>query len=108
MGMLNNNQATLIFKENRHGKQEHYKLAFKRTKYGWLNVGFLAKELGSRISGARVDRISQPYKDILICSLRIRAKILGCIAAGLACTRIHETQQSFKAKGSAYVSNAYA
>ena len=53
-------------------KARHYKLAKGRNMDG-LMLGFLAKELGSRISGARVDRISQPYKDMFF-SLEIRAK----------------------------------
>ena len=62
-----------------------------------LMLGFLAKELGSRISGARVDRISQPYKDMLILQLRNKGEnIRLLIAAAPACTRIHETQQSFQ------------
>ncbi len=62
-----------------------------------LMLGFLAKELGSRISGARVDRISQPYKDMLVLQLRNKGEnIRLLIAAAPACTRIHETQQSFQ------------
>ena len=62
-----------------------------------LMLGFLAKELGSRISGARVDRISQPYKDMLVLQLRNKGEnIRLLIAAAPACTRIHETRQSFQ------------
>ncbi len=62
-----------------------------------LTLGFLVKELKKSIVGARIDKINQPFDDMLILSLRQRGK--NCrllIAAAPSCTRIHLTDNSFE------------
>ncbi len=62
-----------------------------------LSLGFLAKELKNSILGARIDKIHQPFDDMLIFSLREKGR--NCrllIAAAPSCTRIHLTEAEFE------------
>ncbi|MDO5022108.1 MAG: NFACT RNA binding domain-containing protein [Eubacteriales bacterium] len=62
-----------------------------------LTLGFLVEELSKSILGARVDKIYQPFDDMLILHLRQTGKNLRLlIAAAPSCTRIHLTDRSFE------------
>lgn len=42
-----------------------------------ITLGFLARELESRLMGARVDRISQPDHDLVMLTLRAQGRHSG-------------------------------
>lgn len=57
----------------------------------------LTQELESRITGAKIDKVQQPERDLLLLSLRTRdgnAKLL--INGGVGSARVHLTQGSFE------------
>ena len=60
-----------------------------------LTLGFVARELHNTLAGGRIDRISQPDKDLVLLMIRTPGenhRLL--VAAGPHNTRIHLTQGS--------------
>lgn len=62
-----------------------------------LTLGFLARELNEALAGGRVDRITQPFSDMLVMSVRVPGKNLRLmISAGPAYTRLHLTDKQYE------------
>lgn len=62
-----------------------------------LTLGFIARELNETLSGGRIDKIMQPFKDMLLLNIRASGKNHRLlIAAGPTYTRIHLTEQSYE------------
>jgi len=60
-------------------------------------ISALANELDNAVVGAKIEKIQQPAKDLLLFSLRGRSGALKLlINAGNGCARIHLTEQSFE------------
>ncbi|MBO4377842.1 MAG: NFACT family protein [Clostridia bacterium] len=61
-----------------------------------LTLGFVARELNAMLAGARIERVSQPEKDMLLLSLRSNGK--GCrllLSAAPGMARAHLTEAQF-------------
>ena len=54
-----------------------------------LTLGFMARELNAALAGARIERVNQPEKDMLLLLLRNNGKnyklILSASPAGFTC-----------------------
>ncbi|MDD4081301.1 MAG: NFACT RNA binding domain-containing protein [Eubacteriales bacterium] len=62
-----------------------------------ITLGFLARELESRLMGARVDRISQPDHDLVILTLRAQGETLRLlISATPGSARMHLSQARYE------------
>ena len=62
-----------------------------------ITLGFLARELDARLSGARVDKVAQPEQDLVILTLRGQGenfRLLICAAPGSA--RMHLSQARYE------------
>lgn len=62
-----------------------------------ITVNAIAKELRSKIIGARIDKVQQPGRDIIILSLRnsgFAGKLL--ISAGVGTARVHLSEESYE------------
>ena len=57
----------------------------------------LTQELSAQVTGAKVDKVQQPERDVLLLSLRSRqgnCRLL--ISAGTGSARVHLTEQKFE------------
>lgn len=62
-----------------------------------LTLGFLARELNGFLRGGRIDRISQPFHDMVVFNLYNRGESYRLlISASPECARIHLTRKSFE------------
>lgn len=62
-----------------------------------LTLGFLARELNTALQGGRVDKITQPFGDMLVLSVRVPGRNLRLmISAGPAYTRLHLTDKQYE------------
>lgn len=62
-----------------------------------LTLGFLARELNKALAGGRVDKVTQPFSDMLVLSVRMPGKNLKLlIAAGPSYTRLHLTDRQYE------------
>ena len=60
-------------------------------------ISALSRELESRLSGAKIDKIQQPERDMLLISLRGRGENLRLLlSAGTGCARVHITETAFE------------
>lgn len=61
-----------------------------------LTLGFIARELNTSLAGARVEKITQPEKDMLLLTLRNNSKNYKLIlSASPSFPRVHLTSQQF-------------
>ena len=62
-----------------------------------ITLGFLARELDAKLAGARVDKISQPDKDLVILTLRTAGETLRLlISATPGSARMHLSQSRYE------------
>ncbi|MDD4105293.1 MAG: NFACT RNA binding domain-containing protein [Eubacteriales bacterium] len=62
-----------------------------------LTLGFIARELETVLAGGRIDKIMQPFKDVLVMNIRAGGENHRLfIAAGPSMTRMHLTGYSYE------------
>lgn len=62
-----------------------------------LTLGLLARELDAQLAGGRIDRIAQPFGDVLVLSVRVPGRSLRLlISAGPNFTRLHLTDKQYE------------
>jgi predicted ribosome quality control (RQC) complex YloA/Tae2 family protein len=62
-----------------------------------LTLGFLARELNGFLQGGRIDRISQPFSDMVVLNLYSQGNNYRLlISASPECARIHLTEKTFE------------
>lgn len=63
---------------------------------GWT-LGFIARELNEKLAGGRVDKVTQPFKDMVLMNVRVPGETLRlAVSASPTYTRMHLTDRSYE------------